>query len=307
MGKVKERRDHDHNEQSGLRGVEDAYEVLLSKLQKTTYALEQEQVRRIKEEAALKESHIETQRLFENMDREKDERIRFFSLIAHDLRSPLATLQLYLEVSIECFDDMDRNEIMSVLLSLKETANNISLLTDSLLKWTMHKLDKFECEWAALDLKELIDKNIDLYFESCKHKGISLISGIGDHIEAYADYDMIDAALRNFLSNAVKYTNEKGTIRIDAKPGRESITLSIADSGVGMDEERLNQLFDKSKTQMLSHTGTEGERGSGMGLLLCKELVEKSGGKIRIESKVDDGTTIFIELLRVSQGERADP
>lgn len=304
MGNAEKR---DSDGQRGLRGIDDAYQVLLKKLKATTRELEREQSRRVQEKGAFKESHTESRLLIEEMEREKDERIRFFSLIAHDLRSPLTTLQLFLELLIERFDEMDKEEIRSILLRLNEMASNLSLLTDSLLKWTMHKLDKFACEWAFLDLKELIDKNMDLFLESCEHKGISLVSGIDDPVQAYADYDMIDAAVRNFLSNAVKYTREKGTIGIDAKTGRESVTLSISDNGVGMDEERLSQLFDKSTSKMLSHSGTEGERGAGMGLLLCKELVEKSSGKIRVESETGRGTTVFIELLKSPPKEKGQP
>ena len=301
MGNMK----RNNNQQGGSRGVDDAYGVLLRKLQETTRELEREQSRFVKEKGALTESQIESRLLIEEMEREKDERIRFFSLIAHDLRSPLASLQLYMELLVENFDEMDKEEIKSILLRLNAMAGNLSRLTDSLLKWTMHKLDKFECEWAFLDLKELIDKNMDLFFESCCHKGISLVSGIAEPLQAYADYDMIDAALRNFLSNAVKYTGEKGTIRIDAEPRPEGITLSISDNGVGMNKARLNQLFDKSKSEMLSHKGTRGEHGSGMGLLLCKELVEKSGGRIRIESEPGRGTTVFIELLHAPPGKKS--
>ena len=303
MNNSKKTDGRDSNKQSSLPEAEDSYMKLLKKLQKTALELESEKAKHMKSTETSSRALSEAHSILGNMEKEKDERIRFFSLIAHDLRSPVGTIVSYMEVLTENFDELEPEEIKLYLINLKEIANNLACLTESLLTWTMHKLDKFLCEWSFFDLNNLIDKNLDLFSENLKQKKVTLINKMDDKIQAYADYDMVDAALRNIISNAIKYTERGGKIEINAKSLEKSIALSISDNGIGMDELRMNQLFNTSKATMLSHAGTQGERGTGMGLLLCKELVEKSGGTIRIESKVDQGTTVIIDLLKAPSNE----
>ncbi|MFC1736266.1 sensor histidine kinase, partial [Candidatus Hydrogenedentota bacterium] len=222
----------------------------------------------------------------------------FFTIISHDLRSPIGTLSGFLELLISQLDDLDPDQVKAYLLRFQAIVQRLSHLTESLLTWAKYKLDRFQCEFRYIDLKALTDENVELFSESCAQKGISLGSTLNEVVAVYADYDMINATVRNIVSNAVKFTHNKGTIRIGAESKDDGIVLSVSDNGIGIAKDRLRTLFDSAPNRTLSSAGTMGERGAGLGLLLCKELVEKTEGTIWLESEEGCGTTVFVELQR---------
>jgi len=233
------------------------------------------------------------------LSREKAERIRFFTIISHDMRAPIANLSGFLDLLLSNVDDLDLDQIKTYALRLRRIVDKLSHLTESLLTWAQHKLDRFQCEYRCIDMKALIEENIELFSESCTQKGISLRSTLREGVTAYADHDMINAVVRNVLSNAVKFTRAKGTIQIEAESGEEAVVLSVSDDGVGMAKDRLCALFEPAADRALTSSGTEGERGAGLGLLLCKELVRKNEGAIWVESQEGRGTTVFLSLKRL--------
>jgi signal transduction histidine kinase len=236
--------------------------------------------------------------IIDNMWQEKSDRLRFFSIISHDLRSPIATLGGFLDLMLADFDQMEKSEIKKYILILNDTAVNLSHLTESLLSWTNAKIGKFECDLENILINDLINVNVELFRQNCENKNIKIQNKLRESISVYIDYDMINAVFRNLISNALKFTDKNGSIAISAELRKKEVLVSISDTGRGIDEEMLKHLFDPSiKT---TTTGTEGEPGAGFGLLLCKELINKNEGTIWVDSESGVGTTVYFTLLRSS-------
>jgi signal transduction histidine kinase len=288
-----------HNARSALESERSGRELERDRAQSDIQELKQNLIEE-RSERQLEQNEAST--LIGDMDREKAERMRFFTIISHDLRSPIANLTGFLQQLLAEFDDLNPEQVKARILRLEVIVQRLSHLTESLLTWTKHKLDRFQCEYQYIDLKALTDENVELFSESCTQKGISLISTLNEAVTAYADVDMINAAMRNIVSNAIRFTHEKGTIRIGAESKEDGIVLSVSDNGMGIAEVRLRTLFDPAPNRALSSAGTGGERGAGLGLLLCKELVEKNGGTIWLESQEGRGTTVFVKLQRFAPG-----
>jgi signal transduction histidine kinase len=149
-------------------------------------------------------------------------------------------------------------------------------------------------EPCTFRLIELAERNVRLMVPNAEHKRIQIKNLVPYGMMVYADYQMVDLVLRNLLSNALKFTESDGTIEVSARVHEDTIECSVSDSGVGMSQRTLEKLFRiDAKT---STPGTAGEEGTGLGLILCKELVEKNGGTIRVESEVGNGSTFTLTL-----------
>jgi signal transduction histidine kinase len=237
----------------------------------------------------------ETQIVREKMYKESGDRTRFFSIISHDLRSPIITIVVCLNFILRKFEKMDRQEIREFLIRLDNNANNLLKLADSLLSWSTLQIGKFQCEWTNFKFEQIADENIQLFDETAKNKAIRIYSELEKDIMVYADYDMINAVIRNLFSNALKFTGQNGEVRISTEKTEEGIVVSVSDTGVGMSENVLNNIFQPS--EKTTSRGTKGEVGTGFGLLLCEELIKKNEGAIWVESKEGLGTTVFFTLL----------
>jgi signal transduction histidine kinase len=145
-----------------------------------------------------------------------------------------------------------------------------------------------------IELSVLINKNLKFFIEGCAAKKIKIFESAGSDCFVFADKNMLDSVIRNLLSNAIKFTPEEGDIHISCIKANDEIRVQISDTGVGMDKKTLNGLFRIDK--MHSATGTSGETGTGLGLLLCKDFVEKNGGKIWVASKMNAGSTFSFSL-----------
>ena len=239
----------------------------------------------------------ESYAVIKQMNIEKDERIRFFTIISHDLRTPIGVLSGFLDMLIDDIEEMSKGDILIDLMRLKRTTLDLSKLTESLLLWAKHKINSFTCEKSNIDISSIIQENCKLFCEVCRAKSIVLnFSKPERQIFIYADFDMIDAAIRNVISNAIKFTHTNGNITIRVARHDDHVDLSITDNGIGMSELVRSHLFCPSSNTVISTIGTNGERGSGLGLLLCKELIEKNDGDISVSSKEDVGTCITFKL-----------
>ena len=238
----------------------------------------------------------ETQIVLDKMHRESYERNRFFSIIAHDLRSPIITIVGFSQLILKKFEKTDTLTLKDWLVRLNKSAKDLSHLADSLLFWAKIQIGRFECDWENIEINAIIDENLSLFCEGSLRKGIKLYADTEAGILAYADYDMINAVIRNLVSNAIKFTDKNGEVKITAKKTMGGIEVSVSDTGVGLEADILSGIFeDSSKTSL---NDTEGKKGAGLGLLLCKELIIKNKGKVWIESKKGCGTTVYFTLLR---------
>ena len=227
----------------------------------------------------------------EELNAEKD---KFFSILAHDLKNPFSNLYSMSELISGNYNKLDEEEKVQMLKSINKSAEFIYNLLENLLTWSKSQRGRIEYNPTIFNLTGLIQVNINLHKVPAGTKGVILQSGLQDDIQAYGDREMINTVLRNLINNAVKFTDKGGTVEVFVNKQDEYIEVQVKDEGVGISPENLERLFRidvKFKSK-----GTKGETGTGLGLILCKEFVEKNGGKIRVESKEGEGTSFFFTI-----------
>ena len=215
---------------------------------------------------------------------------RFFSILAHDLKGSLQVQLSGSRLLSDRLESIDKTTIQTIGDELKKNTENLFTLLENLLHWSRIQTGRIEHKPAKVKLNKLVDECLILLMGSAKEKGIDLSSDIGKGLIVRADENMIRSVVQNVVSNAIKFTKSGGKVVIASKKIDEFIEMSVTDTGVGIEEEDLLKLFriDEHYTTM----GTAEEKGSGLGLILCKEFMEKNGGKISIESEIGRGTTV---------------
>src|SRR5664280_836856 len=219
---------------------------------------------------------------------------RFISILAHDLRSPFNGLLGLSEVLIEDIRKLSTDEIEDIANNINKSAKSSFKLLENILSWARAKQGKIPFDPQILSFTNNCEDEVDVINPIAKAKNIKIDFSTGDHINVFADVDMFKAVLRNLVSNAIKFTNPGGTISITAKQMNSNITISVSDNGIGIAPLNLMKLFEMAKVSTTK--GTAEETGTGLGLLLCKEFVEKHGGKIWVESEVGKGSDFKFTL-----------
>lgn len=220
---------------------------------------------------------------------------KFFSIIAHDLRSPLSALIGYSDIIIDDYNEMNNDEKFELLKSVQQISNSMFGLLESLLEWSRYETGRMVYNPEVFLIMESLDAVLDLQKPSARKKEVNIEVEGNKSTSVYADVNMIETVFRNLISNAIKFTSRGGKIKIVvSKEVDGKIFLLISDNGVGMNEEQLSELFklDKSTTT----TGTEKEKGSGLGLVLCKELIKENGGILAVSSIVGKGSEFSFAL-----------
>lgn len=177
-----------------------------------------------------------------------------------------------------------------------DTSKRTYEMLENLLTWAKAQMRKIEFTPFIQPIYGVVEQNVKLFHQTAKNKEIQINNLVPNELLAYFDTNLIDTVIRNLLSNAIKFTPHYGTVLIGADDNFDEnyIVVFVKDNGVGVEKERLEKLFEMSKAR--STQGTAGERGSGLGLLLCKEFVEISGGQIWAESEPNKGTVIYFTL-----------
>ena len=244
-------------------------------------------------ERKLAETEIKLKNeLLLTVNSEKD---KFFSILAHDLRGPLSAFVEATKIITEEVQNMSIEEIKDITLSMTQSATGIYSLLENLLEWSRLQRGVMNFIPEKLNIKSRLDVCISVLSESAKKKGIVIESSVNENMEINADKHMFDTIVRNLISNALKFTKTGGIVSISASYEKDNFTeIKISDSGIGMTPELINKLFRID--EKTSRPGTDGEPSTGLGLLLCKEFIEKHGGKIRVESEVGKGTIFAIIL-----------
>lgn len=227
---------------------------------------------------------------------------KLFSLISHDLRSPFNSLLGFSEILTTEYDTLTNEEIKEYLNVIYEASKNLYSMTNNLLQYSRFQIGRIEFNPVSLNLKKSISNALKLLKGSVLKKQLNIIQNIEVEEEVFADADMLNSIVQNLISNAIKFTNKGGDIKISAKlipffDRAGEIEITIEDTGIGISKSGLDKIFSN---QMFSTPGTEREYGTGLGLLLVKEFVERNNGRIKISSKVHHGTT-FTFNLPVSQ------
>lgn len=221
---------------------------------------------------------------------------KFFTIVAHDLRSPFTSLLGYTEMLAEDFDFLTKDEMKEFSATIHKTSKGIFALLENLLYWSRLQLDKIEPIPEIFDLHDVCRNVIELLEENAKNKNISVDSTVPQNTFVNADKNMVETVVRNIVSNSIKFTRIHGNIVLSSAVIDNLIEVSIEDNGIGMAKEEAENLF-RIDVSHSSH-GTEGEKGTGLGLILCKELVEKNNGKIWVSSEEGIGTKFRFTLLK---------
>jgi signal transduction histidine kinase/ligand-binding sensor domain-containing protein len=219
---------------------------------------------------------------------------KFFSIIAHDLKNPFGSLLGFVELLKKNGKDWDEDKKEKVLDIIDSSSKVIFDLLENLLYWSRSQTNRVRFEPKYISLVKIAKENLLLLKENYINKKIKVITSIPDNIKIYADSDMFNTILRNLLSNAIKFTPEAGFVEFKCEVVDHELLISIKDSGIGITDELKPRIFHLGES--VSRSGTDGERGTGLGLLLCKEFVEKHGGKIYFDSEVNKGTTFFVSF-----------
>lgn len=238
-------------------------------------------------EEEIKEKNIALKEINDSKD-------KFFSIIAHDLRSPFQGLLGISNYLTDDFDNLPKEEIKELVFVLNDALHVQYKFLDDLLNWSRIQSGRISLEPLLLSLSDLITKTCKLFDSNLKNKELTVINNITTSQMIYADEDMFMLLVRNLLSNAIKFSQIGGTIEITAMDKKNKLQIIVADSGVGIKPENLDKLF-RIDTHYTTN-GTLNEGGSGLGLVLCKEIVEKHGGNIWVKSELGRGTKFFFTL-----------
>jgi ligand-binding sensor domain-containing protein/signal transduction histidine kinase len=219
---------------------------------------------------------------------------KFFSIIAHDLRSPFMALLGFSNHMAEEVDVLSKEEIKTIAENILKSTKVTFELLENLLHWARIKTGRIIFEPEIINLKNTIEETIELFRNNALSKDIELCIDIDPGTKIYADLNMIETILRNLIANSLKFTNKGGRIDIFAKEKKDCVVIRILDTGVGISPDNIDKLFQIGKDT--SSLGTQNERGSGLGLILCKEFVEMNKGKITVESKVGKGSVFSFTI-----------
>ncbi len=250
----------------------------------------------ITERKLAEEKLLENAAILRELNATKD---KFFSIIAHDLKSPFNAIIGFSEFLIQDARHLDVKEIEDYSRMINSSANQTLQLLENLLSWARMQQGRLQFTPKQLVLNEIAKEVISLMIENAEGKNISLQNHIPRHIIVNADEEMLKTIIRNLFSNAVKFTHRGGKISITAEVIADEIMISVKDTGIGISSENIKKLFRIGSD--FTMRGTNNEKGTGLGLILCRDFVERHGGRIGVESEVGNGSTFFFSLPVVSE------
>ena len=223
------------------------------------------------------------------------EKDKFFSIIAHDLKSPFLGLLGISEIMATKEENLSKDELIEYSKEMNRSVSNIFKLIENLLEWAQMQRGTISFSPGELNLFDIVSQNIEIINQRAEQKGITIVNEVKESEKVFADDKMVDTILRNLLTNAVKFTRREGKVNIRAKKTNSNmVEISVSDTGVGISEKDVKKLFKME--EKVGSTGTEGELSTGLGLLLCKEFVDKNGGRIWAESEEGKGSTFYFTL-----------
>lgn len=223
---------------------------------------------------------------------------KFFSILAHDLKNPFFSLLGFAEMLENNYEKLSDDEKKDYINNIIKISKNSYQLLENLLQWARSQTGRIEYRPQEIDLKILLDESADFFKPIAQKKNIYIKNNVKNSINVYADPDMMKTIIRNLVTNAIKFTKNGGNVRIDSTDEKSCYKITVSDFGIGMDEETINNLF---RIDVKHNTiGTSNEMGTGLGLILCKEFVEKNGGKINVHSLLGEGSKFSFTVPRHS-------
>ncbi len=219
---------------------------------------------------------------------------KFFSIIAHDLKNPFHSIMGFSDLLTRSYDSLGDDKRIEFIQLIKDSSTSAYSLLENLLHWARTQTNKIKFSPAEINLSEIIDENFQMLSVTAQNKKISLISPQSERKVAYADYNMVNTILRNLISNAIKFTPEGGVVSLGVHENESRIIIKVSDTGIGMSDEDQKKLFKLDEFH--STTGTVGEAGTGLGLIVCREFIRKHGGELLVTSKQQEGSTFTFDL-----------
>jgi two-component system sensor histidine kinase/response regulator len=226
---------------------------------------------------------------------------KFMSIIAHDLRGPIGALMAFSEQIHLDFEDINTDQLKSYLKNFHRTSKGIYELLENLLYWARVQTGKVKSKFTEFNLETEVDSVMNLLATNISNKQQTMVKDYMCSGYVYLDKNIIHTVLRNLMSNAIKFTPKGGKITIRIRPGLQQCQIEVSDTGIGLAEEDVNKLFSIDKS--FSYKGTEGEEGTGLGLVLCKDLVEMMNGTISVKSELGKGTSFLLNFDHTKEPE----
>ena len=240
------------------------------------------------EKQRAEENEYKIQQKNNELEKLNSDKDQFLQILAHDLKNPFSSIMGFSDLLLKNVHKYDINRIEKQLLLLNKATHNTFNLLEDLLLWSKAQSGKLPIEAKNIMLSKIFSEIINNSKAQADEKNISINYLETENINVFADINMLKTILRNLVSNAIKFTNENGHINIYTEKKQKSVIIIVSDDGVGIDENKLPNLWNF--TYSISTNGTANEKGTGLGLLLCKDFVEKHGGKIWVESELGKGS-----------------
>jgi len=222
-----------------------------------------------------------------------------FSIIAHDLRNPISNIINYVRILKTNIDKWEHEQTMKWLKDMESISNTSGFLLENLLYWGHSQLSEMRVYPSMQSVNSIIDDNLKVIYGNAKQKQITCEYVKSNDLVAYFDKNMISVVVRNLMTNALKYTPANGSIIVTVEDRNDYILVKVNDNGIGFDADKMKMLLEKKEIK--STTGTDQEKGSGFGLLLCKELIELNNGEFMIESVINKGSTFSFTCPKNAQ------
>ncbi|MCL6267170.1 hybrid sensor histidine kinase/response regulator [Flagellimonas myxillae] len=261
---------------------------------------EQELIARIQTHVELIRAKNQIEEQAQNLKQSNDLKDRMFSIIGHDLRSPLSAAKLKMDFIMRgIIDPKDEKFLDETVYDLLKTMDEALNLLQNLLGWAKSESDQIQMIPEKLDISDLVEQTFRLLKLGSDHKHIVMQNNVPEEVFAFADNNMIKTVLRNIVSNAIKFTPVEGLIKINSKHAKNHLVIEIEDNGNGIPKEDIKKILNPN--EHFSKLGTEKEPGTGLGLILCQNFVRKNGGTLKIRSEVGKGSTFYFDLPLYSE------
>jgi len=274
-----------------------AFAVIIILIGMLLLILESKKNQQIRLNKLLNQKNEEISEQRDRLDELNQTKNKLFSIIAHDLRGPIGSAYTFLELLTTHESEFTKEELLDNLILIKESSNATYKLLENLLTWARAQKGEIVFNPIKNNLFKLVESDIDLFISNAETKKIRVLNEIDADLTFQFDQEMINTVMRNLINNAIKYTNEGGIITISVKELDDTNEISVTDNGIGMDSDTIELLFitDLKRNR---REGTKGEKGTGLGLILCKEFVWKHQGTIWAESEPGKGSTFKFTLPR---------
>lgn len=283
-----------------LRLVEKKFHVdIIDTLQKALQNIKERMLVKdlLEEELTKQKLQIEEQKKeLETLNATKD---KFFSIIAHDLKNPFASLIGASDFLVSSSNDLSKEQMANFLNIINNSAKQGYRLLENLLEWSRMQTGMLAWQPEQVDLWDLVNEVVHLLRGSAETKQIHLEARVDEDLSAFVDPNMIDTVVRNLVSNAIKFTARGGEVIVESKQLKGAIEITIRDNGIGIKEDDVSKLFRID--EQLTQNGTENETGTGLGLILCKEFIDKHKGELYVKSEPNKGSSFIFTLPNIQE------